>query len=334
MGSSSGYRRRPRRGSLQYWHRKKANRSFPRVRSWNRINDVKLLGFVGYKAGMTQIHFIDNRSTSPTKGEEIRIPVTVIETPSLHIFSVRLYSKDAYGSKIISEAWSDQLDSILAKRLTLPKKRNPKALDGLSEKLEKVSEVRVLAYTEPKSTALSKKKPEVIELAIGGENVKEQFEYAKSILGSTVNMSDIFSEGQLVDALAVTTGKGFQGSVKRFGVSILHRKSHGDGRRKVGSLGNWMAKTWRVPHPGQMGYHNRTEFNKQIIKINDATDTPITPKGGFLNYGEVKGKYVLVSGSLPGPKKRLIRFNFAKRRRSTAFETVPEAITISMESQQ
>ena len=334
MGSSAGFRRRPRRGSLQYWHRKKANRMISRVRSWNKINDVKLLGFAGYKAGMTQLHFIDNRSNSPTKGEEIRLPVTVLETPALHLLSIRLYSSSAYGSSVMGEVWSDQLNADLARRLKLPKKRNVKALEDLQNKLDDASEVRVLVYTEPKSAALSKKKPDVMELAIGGKDVKEQFEYAKSLIGKPIDVGDIFSEGDLMDAVAVTTGKGFQGSVKRFGVSILHRKSHGDGRRKVGTLGNWMAKTWRVPHPGQMGFHNRTVMSLQLIKIANAKELAVTPKGGFLNYGEVKGNYVLIAGSLPGPKKRLIRLNFAKRKRSSVFESIPENIEISMESQQ
>ena len=334
MGSSAGFRRRPRRGSLQYWHRKKANRMIPRVRSWKKINDVKLLGFAGYKAGMTQLHFIDNRSNSPTKGEEIRLPVTVLETPSLNLLSIRLYSSSAYGSSVIGEAWSDQLNAELARRLKLPKKRNVKALEDLQNKLDDASEIRVLVYTEPKSASLSKKKPDVMELAIGGKDVKEQFEYAKSLIGKPIGVGDICSEGDLMDAVAVTTGKGFQGSVKRFGVSILHRKSHGDGRRKVATLGNWMAKTWRVPHPGQMGFHNRTVMSLQLIKIANSKELPVTPKGGFLNYGEVNGNYVLIAGSLPGPKKRLVRLNFAKRKRSSVFESIPEDIEISMESQQ
>ncbi len=331
MGSSAGFRRRPRRGSLQYWHRKKANRETPRIRSWNRISDVKLLGFAGYKAGMTHINFVDNRPKSPTKGEEIRVPVTILETPSINIFNIRLYSSDNYGKKVMAESFADNLDLKLAKRLDLPKQRaNP---EKLAELLPKASEVRVLAYTNPSETAISKKKPDVMELAIGGKDVNAQFEYAKSILGTEVQIEDIFPESQLVDVHAVTTGKGFQGSVKRFGVSILHRKSHSDGRRKVATLGNWMAKTWRVPHPGQMGYHNRTEFSKQILKIGTAEETPVTPKGGFVKYGEVKGKYALLSGSLPGPKKRLVRLTFAKRRRSNVFPAL-DNVDISTIAQQ
>ncbi|MEK9774048.1 MAG: 50S ribosomal protein L3 [Candidatus Woesearchaeota archaeon] len=333
MGSTAGFRRRPRRGSLQFWHRKKANRMVPRVRSWNLVNDTKLSGFAGYKAGMTQVSFIDNRDASPTKGEEIMIPVTVIETPQIIPFSLRLYTKTPYGSKVISEIYASNLDSTLSKRLTLPKKRSSNTLEEMKKSLENVTEVRMLVHTKPGMTGGEKKKPDVLEIPVSGSSVEESFDYASTILGKEVNISDVFSDGDLMDVVGVTTGKGFQGSVKRFGVSILHRKSHGDGRRKVASLGNWQAKTWRVPHPGQMGFHNRTVMNIQLMKILDSAEVPVTPKGDFVGYGKVSGKYILVAGSVPGPKRRLIRLNFAKRRRGSAFKEVPE-LTISMESQQ
>ena len=39
-----------------------------------------------------------------------------------------------------------------------------------------------------------------------------------------------------------------------------------------------------VPQAGQTGYHQRTEYNKRLLKIGDNPDE-INPKGGFLNYG-------------------------------------------------
>jgi large subunit ribosomal protein L3 len=82
-----------------------------------------------------------------------------------------------------------------------------------------------------------------------------------------------------------------------------------------------------------MGFHNRTVMNIQLMKILDSAEVPVTPKGDFVGYGKVSGKYILVAGSVPGPKRRLIRLNFAKRRKASAFKEVPE-VTISMESQQ
>ena len=71
----------------------------------------------------------------------------------------------------------------------------------------------------------------------------------------------------------------------------------------MGSLGNWSAKTWRVAHPGQMGFFKRTEHNKLIFKISNEN---IHPKSGFHKYGNIKNDYIIVRGSIAGPKKRLI----------------------------
>jgi len=336
MGSSSGTRRRPRRGSLQFWPRVKSKRMFPKIRSWISKPETKLLGFTGYKAGMTHITAVDNKPNSSTKGEKIRIPVTLIETPDLRVLSLRLYvpSPSSYGSRVFSEIWSDNLTTDLSKRLKVPKKRS--SLDKIKEiesKLESASDIRVLVYTQPKFATFGKKKPEVLEMAVGGSDIKSKFEYAKSILGKEISLADTFKEGDMLDIHAVTTGKGFQGSVKRFGVSILHRKSHSAGRRKIGTLGNWDAKTWRVPHPGQMGFHNRTEYSKQLLKIGTiGKEEKVNPSGGLLNYGLIKGNYAIIAGSVPGPKKRLIRFTHSSRVKKPVL--VPEIVSISQRSQQ
>tara|TARA_B100000886_G_scaffold282042_1_gene206216 strand:- start:221 stop:547 length:327 start_codon:yes stop_codon:yes gene_type:complete len=90
-----------------------------------------------------------------------------------------------------------------------------------------------------------------------------------------------------------------------------------------------------VPQAGQTGYHQRTEYNKRLLKIGDNPDE-INPKGGFLNYGLIRGNYALLHGSLPGPSKRLIRFRKAVRfhGKKTDSVVVPEITMISQESQQ
>ena len=79
----------------------------------------------------------------------------------------------------------------------------------------------------------------------------------------------------------------------------------------------------------------RTEYNKRLLKIGDNPDE-INPKGGFLNYGLIRGNYALLHGSLPGPSKRLIRFRKAVRfhGKKTDSVVVPEITMISQESQQ
>ena len=61
-----------------------------------------------------------------------------------------------------------------------------------------------------------------------------------------------------------------------------------------------------------MGYHQRVDYNKKIMMIGTDLET-INPKSGHHKYGIVKNSYVLIKGSIPGAKKRLIRFNKAIR---------------------
>ena len=53
-------RKSPRKGSLQYWPRKRAEKILPSA-NWKAINsDKKLKGFIGYKAGMVSLEIKDN----------------------------------------------------------------------------------------------------------------------------------------------------------------------------------------------------------------------------------------------------------------------------------
>ena len=129
---------------------------------------------------------------------------------------------------------------------------------------------------------------------------------------------DVFKENTFADVVAVTKGKGFQGIVKRFGVRRQPRKST-QKRRHMGTGGPTTPsrKMWFWPTPGQHGYHTRTEYNKAVLKVGtDGSD--VTPKGGFLQYGPVKGEYILLKGSIPGPAKRIIRLTTPRRQQDQA----------------
>ena len=298
-------KRKPRAGSMQYWPRKRARRIYARVRSWAKSKEAKLLGFAGYKVGMTHLMINDNSKASTTKGMSISCPATIIECPPLKPVSIRFYKNTQYGSKLVSEVMADNFDKELKRKIILPKKK-----DAKKEILNDYDYVRLLVHTSPGRTGLGKKMPEIFEAAIGG-NKEDQMKYAQEKLGKEINISEVFKEGQQLDIHAVSKGKGVQGPVKRFGVSLRQHKSE-KGVRRVGSLGGWKAQghiMWRVAKAGKMGYHTRTERNKWLLKIGN--DADINKKGGFENYGVVKNPYVLVKGSVIGPKKRLVRFNEA-----------------------
>ena len=300
-------RKSPRKGSMQFWPRKRAKSSQARIRSWPEV-DGKLAGFAGYKTGMTQVQLRDN-SLSVTKGEIISTPVTIIECPPLKPISLRFYKKNQYQTKLLTEITSKQQKII------------PEDYDYNT----------LLLQTQPKLVSgIPKKKPETIEIFIG-KIPKEQH---TKILEKEIKISDVFEEGQLVDIHAITKGKGFQGPVKRFGVRLVSHKSE-KGQRRVGSLGPWNQQQhtmFRVAHAGQTGYHTRVDYNKLLLKIG-SDPKEINPKGGFLRYGLIKNEFILLKGSIPGPKKRLIKFINSMRPNKRLIST-PEITHINLESQQ
>ena len=281
---------KPRSGSLQYWPRKRTKKIYADVKFWKKSKEPKLLGFIGYKVGMTHLHYVPQNSKDKT---ETFSAATIIECPPLKPLSLRFYKHHSYGSVIIGEIFSKALDKELSRKITLGKKQKEEKIP------ENYDYLKLVVYTQPKFTTIGKKKPEIIELGISGE-----LEFAKLLLNkSEIKIEDVFRENQYIDIHAVTKGKGIQGPVKRFGVSLKQHKSE-KGTRRVGSLGNWYAKTWRVAHPGQTGFFKRTEHNKLIFRIENEKE--INPNSGFHKYGVVKNDYVLIKGSVAGPQKRAI----------------------------
>ncbi len=307
---------KPRAGSLQFWPRVRSKRQYANIKAWAKKD--KVLAFAGYKVGMT--HIIKNNPKSKTI-KNISVPVTIIECPPLKPFSLRFYKKTFYGPKILSEILAKKHNKELARKINLPK----------NEKEQKIPEsydfLKLIVHTQPKLTGIGKKKPELFEILI-----PNNLEESKKLLESELKVSEIFNAGQFVDAHSITTGKGFQGPVKRFGISLKSHKSEKK-RRSPGNLGSFTPRKvdWRVPQHGQLGFFKRTEYNKQIYLI-DNNPEKINQKGGVKGYGVIKNDFVLIKGSIPGPKKRLIIFSETIRNKKDS--SAPEIVYISQESKQ
>jgi large subunit ribosomal protein L3 len=312
------YRKRPTRGSKAFYPKKRARRIYPRIKSWPLVKEVKPLGFAGYKAGMTHVILIDSNPNSKTKGQQISKPATVLDCPPISVLGFRCYT----GNKSSFDVFSEKINKNVSRKLKLSKE--PKKVEDQLNKLPKsTSKINLICHTNSNF----KKKPEIFETAIGG-SLEDQLKYAKEVLGKDIKISDIFKEGDFVDVIAVTKGKGFQGPMKRFGVKGHGRKAQ-QMERHVGSLGqNVPGKVrWNVPQAGQLGFQTRTEFNKKILKMLNGFKI----KGGIINYGDISGDCILIEGSVPGPKKRLIRLRPSIRAKRAAPVDVKY---ISMESKQ
>ena len=301
---------RPRRGSLQFWPRKRAAKRTPSV-NWKPIKSDSegLLGFIGYKVGMATAIVKDSTAKSMTSGKRLTMPVTILEVPNMKVFSIRFY-KDG---KVLTEQIVST-DKELKKKLKLPKSTSElKASEGYDD-------LRVIAYSMPKQTTI-KKKPDFVELAINSDN---KLDFAKNLIGKEISLQDL-SKNQLYDVRGLTKGKGLSGPVKRFGVGLKSHKSE-KGVRRPGSIGPWHPAyvTFRVPMAGQLGNFTRIHYNLNLITQGSISEKDINPKSGFKHYGKIQTNYIILKGSVQGSSKRQIvvtpAFRPSKKTQKRQFE--------------
>lgn len=298
-----------RHGSLQFWPRKKARKILPRV-SWNSLLNNKnkgLLGFIGYKVGMASAYVRDNTQHSLTKGQRIIIPVTIIEIPTIKIFSVRFYN----NNNLIGEVLNHNLDKELKKKLKIPDDNKGKKSDAENKKniedFNDYDNIKLIIYSQVKKTNI-KKKPDIVEIGMSG-SLDDKLNFVKENLSKEISIYQFLNEEYMKDGLVdfrgVTKGKGFQGATKRFGLRLQFHKSE-KGVRGPGSGGAWHPARveFRQPMAGQLGFFTRVINNSKIIEIANIKDRDINSDNGFKNFGKIKNDYIIVSGSVQGPSKR------------------------------
>ncbi|MFW5846674.1 MAG: 50S ribosomal protein L3 [Nanoarchaeota archaeon] len=291
-------RKSPRKGSLQFWPRKRAKKFLPSV-NWKYLNskqsadDKKLSGFVCYKVGMKSAYVTDNTSDSMTSGKKIIVPCTILACPKLKILSVRFHKNNIPVSEILNSS----LDKTLKKRLKIPKnyKKNINSL-----KPEDYEDISILVYTQPKKLNL-KKVPDISEIGLSGSK-EDKLNFVKENLNKEISIEDFIQQGSLIDIRGVTKGKGTQGPVKRFGIHLKVAKSE-KGQRRPGSIGPWHPArvTFRVPMAGQTGLNTRVNCNNKVLKISKEGEQDLEQ---IKNFGNVKTDYILLRGSVPGPTNR------------------------------
>lgn len=117
--------------------------------------------------------------------------------------------------------------------------------------------------------------------------VKEFRDYSiEKTLGESITV-EIFTEGETVDVVGTTKGKGFQGVVKRHGFHGVGEQSHGqhDRQRAPGSIGN-SSDASRV----FKGMRMAGRMGGDRVKVKGLKVVKIFPEKN----------YILVSGSVPG----------------------------------
>ena len=123
-----------------------------------------------------------------------------------------------------------------------------------------------------------------------------EFKHFESIpaLGSIVTV-DLFVEGEYVEAVGTSKGKGFQGVVKRHGFAGVGGTTHGqhDRLRAPGSLGasSWPSRVFKgMRMAGRMGGERVKMTNLMVLKINKDNNLRVL-KGSVPGS---KGSYILL----------------------------------------
>lgn len=115
-------------------------------------------------------------------------------------------------------------------------------------------------------------------------------------VGDVVRVDDLFSEGEVIDVVGVSKGKGFQGVVKRHGFSGVGMKTHGqsDRERHPGSIGA-SADPSRV----FKGMRMAGQTGGERTKIQNLTVVDVLPDHDA----------ILIKGSVPGPKNAYVELH-------------------------
>ena len=112
-------------------------------------------------------------------------------------------------------------------------------------------------------------------------------------LGKEIRVQDVFVEGDFLDAVGISKGKGFQGVVKRHGFSGVGGQTHGQHNR--------------LRAPGSMG---NASFASRVIKGKRLAGRMGTDRVKIMNLQVVKilpeQNLIVVSGSVPGPKNSTV----------------------------
>ncbi|KAH8147583.1 uncharacterized protein LAJ45_08411 [Morchella importuna] len=328
----------PRHGSLAFLPRKRAARHRGKVKSFPKDDQKKpvhLTAALGYKAGMTTIVRDLDRPGAKMHKREIVEAVTVIDTPPMIAVGVVGYIETPRGLRSLTTVWAEHLSDAVRRRFyknwykskkkafTKYAKKHAGEGKAIALELERIKKyctvVRVLAHSQVRLTPLKQKKAHLMEIQVNGGTVDKKVDFARDLFEKPIEISDVFEQDEMIDVIAVTKGHGFSGVTSRWGTKKLPRKTH-KGLRKVACIGAWHPAhvQWTVARAGQDGYHHRTSVNHKIYRIGkagdagnastefDVTKKTITPLGGFPHYGEVKNDFVMIKGSCPGVKKRVM----------------------------
>ena len=163
--------------------------------------------------------------------QNVLVPVTVVEAGPCPVVQVKTTETDGYNAVQLGFSKKKTKNTSSAEQAHAKKA-------GLDETPRVLSEVRLEAASDLK-------------------------------VGDVVTVA-AFTEGQTVDVIGITKGKGFQGVVKRFRVAGGPATHGSMFHRRIGSVGmrQTPGRVWKnQAMPGHMGQLRRTVQNLTIVKV-------------------------------------------------------------------
>ena len=184
--------------------------------------------------------------------EGVVIPVTVVEAGPCPVVQVKNNETDGYNAVVVA------FDKQKAQRVNKP-------MTGAFKKagIDTYRFVKELRFDNATEYAL-------------GQEIK----------------ADIFAEGDKVDVIGTTRGRGFTGVIQRWNQHRL-KMTHGVGpvHREVGSMGanSTPSRVFKNKHmPGQYGHERVTIQNLEVVKVDTARNI------------------LLIKGCMPGPRGTIV----------------------------
>jgi len=191
---------------------------------------------------MTHIVRDVDRLGSNLHKKEVVDAVTILETPPIVIVGIVGYIRTPTGLRTLTTVWASHLSNEFKRRLYKNWYRSKKKAftryqaksaeerdKNLTQELEKMKKyctvIRVIAHSQIQKLRLRQKKSHVLEIQVNGGSIAQKVDFAKNLLEKEVNVDTVFETSEMIDALGVTKGKGFEGVTQRWGVRKLPRKN-------------------------------------------------------------------------------------------------------------
>ena len=223
-------------------------------------------GIIGKKIGMTQV--FDNKGAA--------VPVTVIKAGPCYVTQVKTEKRDGYSA---IQLGFDEVPSDKAERRMSKAERGHLAMLTTDEKHPQRKRSRGLPALRHLREFL----------------VADNAEYRE---GQSITV-DVFAEGDRVDVVGVSKGRGFAGAIKRHGFA-RGPKTHGqsDRERAPGSAGatSTPGRTFKGKRsPGRMGNDRVTAQNLRVVVVDS------------------ENHLLAVKGSVPGGRNGVVTVQVAKK---------------------